>query len=661
MASEKLPSIQASDVAGMNLQEMAALGQEIRETLIETLSRTGGHLAPNLGVVELTLALYHVYNFPQDRVVWDVGHQSYVQKLLTGRAGRFGTMRQFGGLAGFCRRHESEYDAFGAGHACTAISAALGFAKARDLKGTDEKVVAVVGDGALTGGMAFEAINNAGALKSDLLVVLNDNEMSIAPNVGALATYLARIRVEPLYRHAEESVRNALHHIPLGNALTRTAEGIKHGLTHLVGQDRLGILFEELGFEYIGPIDGHDLPLLVNVLEHTREMKGPILLHVLTKKGKGYAPAEDDAVTFHGLGPWTVTDGKVEVAGGSRTFTNAFTDAAIELAHADPRVVAITAAMPTGTGVAKFAKSFPNRTFDVGIAEQHAITFSGGLAAGGFRPICAIYSTFLQRGYDQVIHDVALQMLPVTFCLDRAGIAGDDGATHQGVFDLAYLRCLPNMTILAPRDGAELRLMLHSAVNLDRTVAIRYPRANLMDGKRPETSGPAAPLYESLPHRSESEMPLYAPEPPPVRFLAQALREGDDVAIFAVGSMVYPALEAADTLQEKGIHATVVDVRCVKPLDTKTLCEIARKTGRVVTVEEAVLAGSCGGAILEMLNDAGLMGQVQVDRMGVPDHFIEHGKRDLLLDKMGLTAGGIADRATALVQNGAAIWKARTG
>jgi 1-deoxy-D-xylulose-5-phosphate synthase len=661
MISDKLKRLQAEDVREMSIPEMTALGQEIRDTLIETLAKTGGHLAPNLGVVELTLALYHAYDFPRDRILWDVGHQSYVQKILTGRAGRLDTIRQFGGLAGFCRRHESEYDFFGAGHACTAISAALGFAKARDLAGTDERVVAVVGDGALTGGMAFEGLNNAGALKTDLLVILNDNEMSIAPNVGALATYLARIRVQPLYRQAEEGVKAALTRMPLAETLQRTAEGFKHGLTHLVTTDRSGILFEELGFNYLGPIDGHDLPLLVDVLERTRTLKGPVLLHVITRKGKGYSPAEADSVTFHGLGPYKVSDGKLEASSPARVFTNAFVDAAIELAQQDPRVVAITAAMPTGTGLSKFAKAFPTRTFDVGIAEQHAVTFSAGLAAGGFRPLCAIYSTFLQRGYDQVIHDVCIQKLPVTFCLDRGGLAGDDGSTHQGVFDLAYLRCLPNMTILAPRDGAELQLMLRAGVALDRPVAIRYPRANVPDGTRAETAGPPAPLYEMLPPEKDPDHLLFAPAPAPVQFYSQVLREGDDVALFAVGAMVYPALHAADILAERGIEATVVDARSVKPLDRKTLAEVARKTRRIVTIEDAILSGSYGSAVLEALSDDGLISQVQVARMGIPDHFIEHGKRDLLLQKLGLCKEGIADRAQELVAEGKQIWTTRTG
>ncbi|HET6382547.1 MAG TPA: 1-deoxy-D-xylulose-5-phosphate synthase [Armatimonadota bacterium] len=661
MAKHTLATVQAADIASMNLSEMTALGEEIRKTLIETLSRTGGHLAPNLGVVELTLALYHTFQFPHDRIVWDVGHQSYVQKLLTGRAGRFDTMRQFGGISGFCRRWESDFDAFGAGHACTSISAALGFAKARDLAGTDERVIAVVGDGALTGGMAWEALNNAGAMKSDILVILNDNEMSIAPNVGALATYLAKIRMEPLYRHAESSVKAALHRIPMGDALTRTAEGLKHGLTHLVAPDASGVIFEEMGFNYLGPIDGHDLPLLVDILKFTRGLKGPVLLHVLTKKGKGFTPAEDDSVTFHGLGPFKISEGKLEASSSARTFTHAFVDAAIDLAQADPRVVAITAAMPTGTGLSKFAKAFPSRTFDVGIAEQHAVTFAGGLAAAGFRPLCAIYSTFLQRGYDQVVHDISIQRLPVTFCLDRGGIAGDDGATHQGVFDLSYLRCLPHMTVLAPRDGAELKLMLHAAVNLDRPIAIRYPRANVADGTREETGGAPLPLYESLPAPHPEEDHLFAPEPPPVRFLSQVLREGSDVAIFAVGAMVYAALQAADTLAERGILAAVVDARSVKPIDVQTLCDVGRITRRIITVEDAVLAGGYGSAVLESLNGVGLLGQIHVERMGIPDHFVEHGKRDLLLGKMGLNADGIVKRAVTFVQDGKQIWAAKTG
>ncbi|MBC7106920.1 MAG: 1-deoxy-D-xylulose-5-phosphate synthase [Firmicutes bacterium] len=616
-----LPKIRGpADLRRLDFEDLKRLAAEIREVIVATTSRTGGHLAPNLGVVELTLALHYVFDSPRDKIIWDVGHQSYVHKLLTGRYHRFGTLRQLGGISGFPRPEESVHDVFATGHSSTSVSAGLGLAVARDLAGRDFRVVAVIGDGALTAGMAFEALNHAGHLQKDLLVVLNDNEMSIAPNVGALAKYLNRLRTDPMYRRGKEEIERLLNRIPaIGPRVARVVERLKDGLKYLVVP---GMFFEELGFAYLGPVDGHDIPLLVEVFRQARKARGPVLVHVLTKKGKGYPPAERNPDLFHGIGPFRADTGEPE-AGRGPTYTEVFGRTVVELARRDPRVVAITAAMPAGTGLVPFAREFPERFFDVGIAEQHAVTLAAGMAKGGLRPVVAIYSTFLQRAYDQIIHDVCLQNLPVVFAVDRAGIVGDDGATHQGLFDLAFLRTVPNMVVMAPRDAAALANMLYTALELGRPAALRYPRRR----------APGAPPPEWSP------VPLGR---------AEVLREGDDAALVAIGTMVPVACGAAEVLAAQGIGVAVIDARFAKPLDEECLSAWAERTRLVVTLEEHVLAGGFGSAVAEMLADRGLSG-VRVARMGLSDTFVEHGSQEALLARYGLTPEAVAREVARLL------------
>lgn len=604
------------DLRKLSNEDLERLAAQIRAELVSVLARNGGHLAPNLGVVELTIALHTVFNSPKDKIIWDVGHQSYVHKLLTGRRGRFHTIRQFGGLSGYCRREESPHDPFGAGHGSTSISAALGFAVARDAAGGTERIVAVIGDGSLTGGMAFEALNAAGHLKTDILVVLNDNEMSIAKNVGGLASYLSRLRTDPHYLKARQDFEALARSLPMGRSIVDVVERLKASVKHLVLP---GMLFEELGFTYLGPVDGHSIPALRRALEEAARLRGPVLLHVHTVKGKGYPPAEKDAVRFHGCPPFDVNSGDaVADAAGPITYTQAFAKALVRLAARDERIVAVTAAMPEGTGLSEFGRHFPNRLFDVGMAEEHAVTFAAGMAAAGLRPVVAIYSTFLQRSYDQILHDVALQNLPVTLCLDRAGLVGDDGPTHHGAFDLSYLRTIPGIVVMAPADENELGAMLKTALAHPGPVAIRYPRA----------PGRGVPIEED-------------PAPIPIG-RSLLLRPGRDAAILAVGSMVAPALDAAQMLDEMGISAAVVNARCVKPLDEALLADIADEVPVLVTVEENSLVGGLGSAVLEALN---FMGRSSVDvvRLGLPDSFVEHGNRQLLLKRLGLCAEGIRD------------------
>jgi len=613
-----------ADLRSMSREQLQQLAAEIRETIIETLSRTGGHLASNLGTVELTIALHSVWQMPKDKIIWDTGHQAYAHKLLTGRLERFGTLRQYGGISGFLRRDESEYDVWGAGHAGTAISAALGFAKARDLRGSNERVVAVVGDAALTAGMALEALNNAAEAKTDLTVVLNDNEMSIAENVGALATFLSRLRAQPWYQRAEHRAKEVLEGLP-GKAriLAKHARGLKHGITHIVAPENTGAIFEEMGFEYIGPLDGHDIDLLIDVFSHARELKGPVLIHVITVKGKGYEFSEADARKYHGVTPFCVHDGKMEKKAGGETYTQVFADELIRIAEENPKVVGITAAMPDGTGLVKFQEKFPERYFDVGIAEQHAVTFAAGLAAEGMVPVAAIYSTFLQRAFDQVLHDVAIQNLHVVLAMDRGGLVGDDGATHHGVFDLSYLRLIPNVVIMAPKDGEELRAMLRFAVAHNGPVAIRYPRGSV----------PA--------------MDWGVPESPIELGKAEVLREGSDAVIFAIGSMVATAFAAVQQLEQEGMHVALVNARFAKPLDTETILRFARRVPRFVLVEENTVCGGFGAAVLELLAHEGVA-NVQVKHLGVPDEFIEHGSIDILRRLVGLSAEHIVEAVRAL-------------
>ncbi len=620
-----------ADLRQMGVAELNLLAEEIRQVIIETVSVTGGHLAPSLGVVELTLALHTVFNSPVDKIIWDVGHQTYAHKLVTGRRKEFHTLRQLGGLSGFPKFSESPHDVFQTGHSSTAISAALGMAKARDLQGASFEVVAVVGDGSLTGGISFEALNHAGHDGTHLIIVLNDNEMSIASNVGALSGYLSRLRTDPRYSRFKADLDVLLHKIPgIGETVARAAERLKDSLKYLVVP---GMLFEELGFTYLGPVDGHNITAMQEVLRRARQVDGPVMVHVLTRKGKGYAPAEREPHLFHGVGPFEKETGRILKTPGPPTYSQVFGKCMIRLAERDPRVVAITAAMRDGTGLQEFARRFPRRFFDVGIAEQHAVTFAAGLATQGLRPVVAIYSTFLQRAYDQIIHDVALPNLPVIFALDRAGVVGDDGATHQGMFDLSYLRLVPNLSIMAPRDEEELQRMLQAALEHQGPSAIRYPRSQ----------GRGIPLQDTR-----------APVP---WGKAEILRWGGDVALVAIGSMVHPALEAAEGLAGEGIQCTVVDARFVKPLDVETIKQVAGETERIVTVEENVLLGGFGSAVLEMLNRLGFRG-IAARTLGLPDEFIEHGPRSHFLQVLGLEAEGIAGAVRELVRlRGSSGWR----
>jgi len=601
------------------------LAQEIRQKIISTVARTGGHLAPSLGVVELSIALHYVFDCPRDKIVWDVGHQAYAHKLLTGRQDRFHTLRQHGGLSGFPKRGESCYDAFDTGHSSTSISAALGIAIARCLKKERHRVIAVIGDGSMTAGIAFEGLNNAGDLNKDLIVVLNDNGMSIAPNVGALSSFFSRKLTRPTMVFLKRQVENLLRSLPaIGEDLVtwakRSEESFKAFFTP-------GMLFEALKFTYLGPVNGHRLDHLVETFNNVKNLKGPILVHVLTTKGKGYYPAETDPTGFHGLGKFDPDTGEPKKSVSEvPSYTEVFGDTLVRLARQDPKIVAITAAMPDGTGLVDFRQEFPTRFFDVGICEQHAVTFAGGLAVEGMRPVTVIYSTFLQRAYDQILHDVCIQKLPVVFAIDRAGIVGEDGETHQGLFDLSYLRHLPNLVLMAPKDENELRDMLFTAVEHPGPVALRYPRGR----------GLGVAFSSTL-----RKVPIGK---------AEVLREGQDLLILALGASVSPALEAAKELEKQGFSATVVNVRFIKPLDEPLILSLAAQHGRVLTVEENVVAGGFGSAVLELLADHDLFG-VTVKRLGIPDVFVEHGTQDVLRKKYGLDAAGILKSAlTVLAQ-----------
>ena len=591
------------------LDELSQLAKELRRYIIDTVSQTGGHLAPSLGTVELTLALHRAFDCPEDKIVWDVGHQAYAHKILTGRREAFAGLRQKGGITGFPKREESVYDAFGTGHSSTSISAALGMAAARDIAGEQYRIAAVIGDGALTGGEAFEGLNNAGTLGKDIIVILNDNGMSIAPNVGAMSEYLSRFRVAPGYHRAKQDIKNFLKSIPhIGERVYRTAEHIKDGVRSALVP---GGLFTDMGFHYIGPLDGHNIALLLDVFEQAKQLKGPLLIHVETCKGKGYAPAEKAPDKFHGIGKFDVADGTaLKKAGAKPTYTSVFSKALMEAAEEDADVVAITAAMPDGTGLRAFSEKYPTRFFDVGIAEQHATTFAAGLAAAGRKPVLALYSTFAQRAYDQILHDVCLQNLHVVFALDRAGFVGEDGATHHGVFDYSYLRHLPNMKVLAPKDENELGRMLKTALSLEGPVALRYPRG---EGLGAALEEPFNPL-ESL--------------------AAEVLEEEGEIALLAVGSMVDAAQKTAKLLKEEGLSAAVINMRTVKPLDEELLHRMAHEKKMLVTMEENALAGGFGSAVLEALADAGLL--VPVVRFGIGDAFIEQGKPQELLEMAGL-------------------------
>ncbi len=614
-----------SDLKSLKKHDLSILAKEIRDEIIKTVSVTGGHLASNLGVVELAIALHYVFDTPEDKIIWDVGHQSYAHKILTGRRDRFSSLRQYKGICGFPRRDESIYDVFGTGHSSTSISAALGMAVGRDLKGMKNNIVAVIGDGAMTAGLAYEAINQAGHLRKKLIVILNDNEWSISPNVGAIAAYLNKIMTGRRVSVFRKEIKRFLKRVPfVGNHLyllmKRVEEFTKGFLTP-------GILFEELGFRYIGPIPGHSIGDLIDTLENIKKLNDkPILLHVITEKGKGYRPAEENPEIFHSVGPFDISSGTPHSISDKKTYTDAFSEYIVRFAHEDKKIVAITAAMREGTGLSRFAKEFPNRFFDVGIAEQHAVTFAAGLAVEGFKPVVAIYSTFLQRAYDQIIHDVCIQNLPVVFAIDRAGIVGADGETHQGVFDLSYLRHIPNMVVMAPKDGHELGDMLKTALLLNRPVAIRYPRSEIV-GKDIKDK----------------------PEPIPCG-KAELLREGKDVVIVAIGSMVYPSLEAAFYLEKEGIDAAVINARFLKPMDEELLINWSLLTRNVITVEENVLLGGFGSAFLEMLERNRITG-VKIRRMGIGDLFVTHGSQKILRSSFGLDSEGIANETIFMLKN----------
>lgn len=611
------------DLKKLSIDQMKVLAEEIRQLLICSVSKTGGHLAPNLGVVEMTLALHKIFKSPVDKIVWDVGHQAYVHKILTGRRREFDTLRQFGGISGFPKPCESEHDSFGTGHSSTSISAALGMALARDILGQKHNVLAVIGDGSLTGGQAYEALNHAGHAGTNMIVILNDNEMSIAKNVGAMSEYLSKMRTEPKYKKVKKDIDFLLRRIPaIGDHVARTVERLKDSLRYLFVP---GMLFEELGFNYIGPIDGHNLEILTEVLEKAKDMQGPILIHVLTCKGKGYKPAECNPGKFHGVGPYCVESGEVIKNGDKVTYTSIFGDTLVKLAKEDSRIVAITAAMPEGTGLKKFAAEFPERFFDVGIAEQNAITVAAGMAIQGMKPVVALYSTFGQRAYDQILHDVCLQNLPVIFALDRAGIVGEDGPTHHGVFDYSYLRHIPNLVMMAPKDENELRHMLYTAVKMNCPVAIRYPRG----------SGLGVAIDEPLQQLSTGN--------------AQQLKAGKEVVFFAAGVMVEPCRKASELLAAQGIQAGVINARFIKPLDQEMIRRLSRDVGMIVTVEDNILAGGFGSAVLEYVNDQ-QFNWIKMLRLGFPDKFIEHGTREQLLEKYGLTAQGIAESVGSFVK-----------
>jgi 1-deoxy-D-xylulose-5-phosphate synthase len=603
---------------GLSIRQLQQIAKQIRDKHLQTVAASGGHLGPGLGVVELTLGLYQTLDLDRDKVIWDVGHQAYPHKLITGRYNDFHTLRQKDGVAGYLKRCENQFDHFGAGHASTSISAALGMALARDLKGEKFKTVAVIGDGALTGGMALEAINHAGHLpKTNLLVVLNDNEMSISPNVGAIPRYLNKMRLSPPMQFLTDNIEEQFKNIPfVGDELERITEGMKR-----LAVSKVGAVFEELGFTYMGPVDGHNLEELIATFQQAHQMTGPVLVHVATVKGKGYEMAEKDQVGYHAQNPFNLTTGKAIPSSKPKppAYAKVFSHTLVKLAEQNPKIVGITAAMATGTGLDKLQAKLPNQYIDVGIAEQHAVTLAAGLACEGMRPVAAIYSTFLQRAYDQIIHDVCIQNLPVFFCLDRAGIVGADGPTHQGMYDIAYLRCIPNMVLMAPKDEAELQRMTVTGIEYtDGPIAMRFPRGN----------GYGVPLMEEGWEALEIGK-------------GEILRQGDDVLIVGYGTMVYPGMQAAEILSEHGIEATVINARFVKPLDTDLIVPLAKQIGRVVTLEEGCLMGGFGSAVAEALLDADVV--VPVKRIGVPDILVDHATPDESKASLGLTSQQIAD------------------
>jgi len=605
------------DLKGLSAEQLSQVATEVRELILEVVSTTGGHLASNLGVADLTVALHYTFDFRRDMLLWDVGHQCYAHKILTGRKDRIHTVRQHGGLAGFPSPEESEYDPFLTSHAGVSISTGLGVAVGDDLMRRKRKVVCVIGDGSMTAGLPMEALSNIGELRKNLLIILNHNQMSISRNVGALSAHLDRVRSLPLYLEAKKEINSLLSLIPaigvdLGSTLGRVRDAIRHGIMPS------GTIFEQLGLDYYGPVDGHDMDALLTELQIVKDLDGPVLLHVVTQKGRGCGYSENDPVTYHSPSAFDRQDGAIANQSGAPSYSALFGQTMLEFAEEDPKLVAITAAMAQGTGLERFAERFPERFFDVGIAEQHAVAFAAGLAKGGLVPVAAIYSSFLQRAYDQVFHEVCLQDLPVVFAIDRAGITGGDGATAQGNFDLAYLRNLPQMTIMAPRNGAELRLMLRFAIDSSRPIAVRYPRATVPEETLGDTPGPIA------------------------FGKAELLREGTDVALVALGAMVVDSLAAAEILEERGVSCAVINARFAKPVDSGLLAEVLDRVPLVVTVEDHALDAGFGSAVLEAASDHGLdVGRIR--RLGIPDRFIEHGSRRVLMEMLGLCPEGIAE------------------
>ncbi len=622
------------DLRALPQESLPQVAQEIRQVIIDKVSKNGGHFGGPLGAVDLVVALHYVFNTPEDKLVWDVGYQAYAHKILTGRRDRFGTLRQWGGISGFPHREESAFDLFTIGHGGTSISTALGLVRARDHQGLSYQVVAMIGDGSLPEGMALEGLNHAGHLRSNFLVILNDNRMAIAPAVGALTNCFNRIITDPLYNRVRKEAERVMCRVPrFGYRLLRAAKRLEESLKNLLVP---GILFEELGFRYFGPVDGHNIDQMIRTLKQLKNLPGPKLLHVRTVKGKGYAPAEANPWKYHGVTPFDPATGEIFKKPAPETFTQRFGKVMIRLGQEERRLVAITAAMPDGTGLVEFSKELPEQFYDVGMCEQHAVAFAAGLARGGMRPVAAIYSTFLQRGYDQVIHDVCIQNLPVLFMMDRAGLVGDDGITHHGVFDVAYLGALPRIVLLAPKDLDELEMMMEFALDHSGPIGIRYPRGGVL--------------------RFHPELSLRLPrESAPIQMgKAELLVRGSDVAIVALGSMVYPALEAAALLETRGISATVVNARFVKPLDMELLTTLAKEHKAMVIVEEGCLQGGFGMSLLEKLE--GLRNGLRCKVIGIPDRFFEHGKREILLEQAGLTPQTLSQAALELLEQQGSVY-----
>ena len=616
----------------LSYSELEALAKEVRDLIIETTSKVGGHLSSSLGAVELAVALHAVYESPRDKILWDVGHQAYAHKIITNRSSKFTTLRQLGGISGFPNKDESRHDPFTVGHASTSISSALGLIKAKELLNEDYHVACVIGDGSLSGGLALEGMNNLIGLKDNLVIILNDNQMSISKNVGAIANYFTKLRTSVTYVKFRDRIEKMIGRIPkIGGSLVKKAENFKNRIKHFMIDFNVGVIIEELGIRYLGPIDGHNIPLLMSTLHYAKEVKGPIVVHILTKKGKGYAPSEKDPTKFHGIAPFKIDTGELTSKSDKPSYTAIFGRALVELAGENDKIVAVTAAMLDGTGLEDFSNKYPDRFFDVGIAEEHAVTFAGGLAKSGLKPVVAIYSTFLQRAYDEIIHDVCLQGLPVVLAIDRAGIVGEDGATHNGIFDIAFLRSMPNMVLMAPKDENELQSMLATAIDHDGPIAIRYPRGQGMGIGLDASLGKVEIGKGEVVYRSQITNNKSQTNPND---------KNSKQVIVALGSMVYTAIEAAKLAEAKGISSTVVNARFAKPLDEDLIIKLSKEADSIVTVEEGVLDGGFGSAVAEVLLDHGI--NKPIKRLGLPSKFIEHGTRNQILDRYGLTAEKIA-------------------